>query len=548
MIDLSRWKRLRLRLGLMMLVLAAFMLSAVMAPQSAYAHASVVQATPEADSKFQESPPEVKITFNERLDDGLFYIKVFDHTGREAAHNQAQMSSDHTAVQLALPKLREGVYLISYHVISADGHPVGGSYPITIGNPPQEDRLNLPVTSSHQHGGSGPVTTKDMLQYASRGLWYLAVLVLAGWVIWLRLPAQGGLEARQAVGSWTLNLQRVHFITLLLLIFTHVEDLLGDGGVQDLWRLFSATSVGVSWLLLLVISLIGFAVVGRWAWLDIVFAVALLAAKSFSGHAASFEPQWATIGLDFIHLAAAALWVGGLVLLAVKWRHQSQALSSYLRAFSNMAFLSIIVLTVTGVISVLLFLPNLRYLLYSSWGTLLFVKIGLVLLVAIVGMIIRLYLRKQQEQRAKLWFKMDLILMIVIVGVVGILTYVAPIPSNQPLNWHQMGEKVHVSADITPKVQGTNTFVAKVWLPEQSGSPKQVQMILHYQDDASIAPISVPIVPFDDKTMEDSYGLKKYSYKVSGAYLPFRGNWDLEMRVMDKDDNETVYHKTFIVY
>ena len=111
-----------------------------------------------------------------------------------------------------------------------------------------------------------------------------------------------------------------------------------------------------------------------------------------------------------------------------------------------------------------------------------------------------------------------------------------------------MGEKVHVSADITPKIQGTNTFVAKVWLPEKAGKPKQVLMLLHYLDDKEMAPISVPVTMYEDNTQEESYGFVKFSYKAQGAYLPFRGNWELEMRVMDADDNETVYNKEFMVY
>ncbi|MFD0697348.1 copper resistance CopC/CopD family protein [Paenibacillus sp. GCM10027628] len=539
---------LKHRLVVLMFMIVAVVMCTI-APQQASAHASLVQASPEADSKLQASPAKVAITFNERLDEGLFYIKVFDHKGDEVTRNVAQMTADHTGIELALPKLNEGVYLISYHVISADGHPVGGSYPITIGNPPQEDLLDLPRTSTgHQHGGSGPVSTKEMLQYTFRGLWYLVVLTLAGWVCWLRFPGHNGVEIRKSLASWTLNLQRAQLLALLLLIFTHIEDLLGVGGVGDLWKLFSATSIGISWMLLLVLSFIGFVLVGRFVWIDILWALCLLAAKSFSGHAASFSPVGVTITLDFIHLAAAALWVGGLVLLMVKWRQNKQEIGSYMRAFSNMALISILVLTITGSVSVLLFLPNLNYLFYSSWGTLLLLKIGAMLLVVVTGLVLRVFMRKKKEQQAYLWVKIDLTIMVVIMLLVGILTYVAPIPANTPLTWHQMGEKVHVSADITPKVQGTNTFVAKVWLPEQAGKPKQVQMILHYQDDKEIAPISVPIVAFDDKTQEESYGFQKFSYKAIGAYLPFRGNWDLEMRVMDNDDNETVYHKTFIVY
>jgi copper transport protein len=541
-------RRFFFMLTLLICMFAIIFLSAVVVPQSAYAHASLVQAIPEADTKLESSPPQVAVTFNEQLDTGLFYIKVFNHNGDEITSNKAHMNKKQTGLVLDLPKMAEGVYLISYHVISADGHPVGGSYPITVGNPPQEDALDLPTAHAGHEHGAGPLTTKVMLQYASRGLWYLMILALTGWVIWLRLLGASGTEARKSLSSWTLNLQRAHLVALLLLIFTHIEDLLGGGGVEDLWKLFSATNIGISWVLLLALSFLGFVLIGRVAWLDMLWPLSLLAVKSFSGHAASFTPLWATIGLDFIHLAGAACWVGGLVLLYVKWRQKSHDVRYYLQKFSNMALISILVLTLSGSISVLLFLPNLHYLLYSAWGILLLVKIGAVVLVVLTGLVIRFYMRKQKAEHSFLFVRLDLTLMVVIVLLVGIITYMAPIPVNEPLQWHQMGENVHISADITPKIQGTNTFVAKVFLPEKAGKPKQVLMILRYMDDKEIAPISVPLTAFEDKEQEESYGFAKFSYKAEGAYLPFRGNWELEMRVMDGDDNETVYHKAFIVY
>lgn len=538
---------LRMPVGLIAL-LAIMFLSAFLAPQSASAHASLVEATPEAGAKLESSPAGVSVTFNEQLDSGLFYIKVYDHSGAEITNRKATMNKDQMGIKLDLPKLAEGVYLISYHVISADGHPVGGSYPITIGNPPQEDLLDVPSAHTGHDHSSGPLTTKGLLQYASRGLWFLMLLALTGWAFWLRFVRPQGDEAQKSLSAWTLNLQRAHIVALLLLIFTHIEDLLGGGGVDEIWQLLSSTNIGISWVLLLVLSFLGFVLLGRFAWVDVSWSLALLAVKSFSGHAASFSPQWATIGLDFIHLVAAACWVGGLILLYAKWRHNKMDLGSYMQKFSKFALISILVLTVSGSMSVLLFLPNLRYLLYTTWGILLLVKIGVVVLVALIGFVIRLFLRKKKVNQSIVWVKLDLSLMVVIVVLVGLLTYMAPIPANEPLQWHQMGEKVHVSVDITPKVPGNNSFVAKVWLPEKTGQPKQVLLILHNKDDEEIAPISIPLTLYKDNKEEESYGFAKFSYKSEGPYLPFRGNWELEMRVMDTDDNETVYTKDFIVY
>ncbi|MCD1259326.1 copper resistance protein CopC/CopD [Paenibacillus athensensis] len=523
-------------------------------PQSASAHAFLVDTQPAPNSKLATAPERITLTFNERLDDGLFYLKVFDQKGKEAVSAKAAMSATHNGIELALPKLAEGIYVISYHVISADGHPVSGSYPLTVGNPPPS--AEAPVLTgqpTHAHGASGQqLTLAELLQYMARALWYAAVLLLGGWVIWLRLPGGGGASSRRELAAWTLNLQRAHVVALLFLIFTHTEDLLGGGGFGELVQLFTATSVGISWLALLVLSLVGFVVVGRSAVLDLVWAVLLVAAKCFSGHATSFTPQAATIALDAVHLLAGALWAGGLLLLAVQRKSSPQAAAALLRPFSRMALWSIVVLIVSGAASILLFLPSPRYLLYTLWGKLMLIKIGAVVLVLLTGGLLRLAMYKRREKQLNFWFKLDLTLMAIIIVLVGLITYMAPIPANEPLRWHVMGETQHMSTDITPRAPGTNTFETEVWMPEKSGKPKQVQLILHYEDNASVAPIQVPLEPAaedaDGVQVETYGGFVPFAYQASGEYLSLRGHWTAEVRIMDSEDNEKVYKESFLVY
>jgi copper transport protein len=69
------------------------------------------------------------------------------------------------------------------------------------------------------------------------------------------------------------------------------------------------------------------------------------------------------------------------------------------------------------------------------------------------------------------------------------------------------------------------------------------------ETEEEMAPIAVPIEPFEDKQMgEESYGMRKHSYRVSGDYLAYPGRWRLEVRVMDSEDNETVYTKPMMIY
>jgi copper transport protein len=285
----------------------------------------------------------------------------------------------------------------------------------------------------------------------------------------------------------------------------------------------------------------------------------MIAVKCLNGHAMVFKPWGWTIILDALHIAAAAIWVGGLVISFVFWRNKT-FLAEWLPRFSKAALNSIIVLTITGSITTWIFLPNLSYLKYSQWGTLLLIKVGLVLCIACTGFWIRSSMsKKNAPEGAHLGglsqlLKADLILMILVVSIVGLLTYAAPIHKNDPFHWHEMGEKAHLTMIINPNVPGgVNTFDVEVWLPSQAGDPKKVELSLRYKDDPSIAPIPIPLQAIEDKNQrsgenESFDGFKKYTFKSEGPYLSFAGKWGLEINIYDFKDEEISFANEMRVY
>ncbi|MEW9670612.1 hypothetical protein [Ammoniphilus sp. 3BR4] len=68
-----------------------------------------------------------------------------------------------------------------------------------------------------------------------------------------------------------------------------------------------------------------------------------------------------------------------------------------------------------------------------------------------------------------------------------------------------------------------------------------------YQEDPEIAPIKVPLKA-ELPPKKTSSGTEEHHFVSDGPYLPFEGNWTVEVRVMDSEDNETVYTKDFTVY
>ncbi len=296
------------------------------------------------------------------------------------------------------------------------------------------------------------------------------------------------------------------------------------------------------------LALLSFVMLYRNALLDYAWVAAVWVAKSMLGHAAAFQPAKDTLTLDFMHLAASSVWVGGLLTLLLLWRHEREQARRLYPFFSMAAMISILVLIASGVLMTFIFLPDIRYIVETLWGKLLIVKTALVLAVVVTASLIRYFYRRNHERTTGRLIRADVLLMSLILGIAGVFTYLLPAPANEPLNWHVMGEKIHMTAQISPNAPGVNDFTAKVWLPEKLGKPKQVIMKLQSVDSPEIAPLMVPLESFEDPSFEESFGMKRHSYKARGAYLPYPGRWKLEVRVMDSNDDETVYEKEIRIF
>lgn len=541
-------KRLFYYIGLVAILLLSFMPA-----QPVSAHAGLVQAVPDANSELRESPAAVALTFNERLEEGLYYLRVYDSNKRRVTEQPAVLNEAHTVLTLQLPPLEKGTYLTTYHVISADGHPVEGSYLFAVGqtlDTPSGTQPDASMEHMHRHDGLlDAFGTKDVLQYAARIAFYMTMLALTGWLMWMRwFGVDRPDDLRLSLKRIAVGLQQTYTIVYILFMGAHLGDLIGDGGTDSLVRLFTQTTIGYAWLGGLLLALLSFVCLYHRAWLDYAWVALVWFAKSLLGHAAAFEPRGQTLLLDWLHLGAASVWVGGLVMLLYFASAKKEAFRVFLPMFSSAALWSVLLLAVSGAMSVFIFLPDISYVLETSWGLWLLAKTALVLLVVLTAAVIRRLFKRKRERTLGVLVRIDAGLMACIVVIVGIFTYMTPLPPNEPLRWHVMGEKQHMTAQISPNAPGVNDFTVKVWLPEKLGEPKQVLMKLHAKEMPDVAPFQVPLEPVEDNSVEESFGMKRYTYKARGAYLPYAGTWQLEVRVMDSNDDETVYHNEVRIY
>ena len=113
-----------------LVVPAALAALAVAAPQAA-AHTELDTSSPGAKAELTGLPPRVTLTFSDAMTQKYAKVAVTAPDGESAASGEPQVSGK--TVTLALePTSRAGRYTVGYRVVSADGHPVSGSYTFTV--------------------------------------------------------------------------------------------------------------------------------------------------------------------------------------------------------------------------------------------------------------------------------------------------------------------------------------------------------------------------------------------------------------------------------
>jgi copper transport protein len=529
-------------------------------PVSTSAHGTLTQVDPQPGSQLAQSPVSIKLAFNEAISPELYYIQVWNSQGTQVTTESAKLASNSSELELALPSLPIGTYTVQYHVISADGHPVTDSYPFEVVapsvTPPAQptvdvelpEPISMPGYDAHQHGDQDLFSIAMVVQYVARGLWYISLLALLGWLVWLRLLPSGLAHYVPTHVKMLHILQRVHFISLLLVVLSNVEDLLGTNDITTLKQLFLATSVGMSLSGLLLLGALGFLFLGRNIALDFLWIILMLGFKGISGHAVAISSPWVTMPLNTIHIFVASLWVAGLLLLLICWKKQESTIYLILERFSYVAMFSLIGLGITGTLMIFTYLPQLSYLLYSMWGIFLIAKVAIVLLIASLSWMLKRYIRRRELRVALRLLKLEISAMVVVLLLVGFISYLAPLPNNEKLNWHVMGETIHMTTEIQPMQLGSNTFRVKVWLPEKSGEPSSVKMTLRYLENSEGDVIDVPVKEHVMDSEQMGFAMVQHTFQAYGPYLPYRGKYQLEVKVIEREGKETVYQKEIRLY
>ncbi len=384
--------RRELRLGtLVCLVLLAASLLVVSLPAApASAHATLQEATPSDRSVLNEAPGQVTLRFNEPVTLPTGGLRVFDAEASRIDDGTVS-SGDADTVAVALPDdLPDGGYVVTWRVISADSHPVSGVFTFTVGEAPEIDDALIAELFAGDDGLIGAVGQ------ALRAVAYAAVLLAVGALYLVVTVSRRGEDRRRArTLAWYGAI--VGIFATLAAVPVQAMAVTGEG----IGAVFRTAVLGE-----VVASSFGQGTLVRFVWLvalllfvarrapmaaNLVAGTAALLSFVLDGHQRSAEPTWLLMVADAIHLGAAALWFGGLVLLAwlVRTRsldHDPVGAARVVARFSNAALLSVIAVAAAGGAMTWALVRVPRALTTTTYGWLLVAKVAVVVLIVLVAL------------------------------------------------------------------------------------------------------------------------------------------------------------------
>jgi copper transport protein len=500
------------------------------------AHASLVSTEPADGSVLAEAPKTVQLRFNENVTPAV--ISLIDAAGR--ARNDATARVVDETIVVALPNdLPHGTQVVSYRVISEDGHPVAGSMVFSIG-------AATGTATAQTTAGS----VAGLIWLARIGV-YLGLFAGIGGVFfsaWIgrARAASNAIAVALAIGligaAASLGLQGLDLLNLAL----------GDLVTPAPWKAALATTQGPS--LLIAIAAMAAGIVAQWRvsfGLGRGLAALALAgvglSLAVSGHAVTAPPQALTRPAVFLHGVGVAFWIGALMpLVAMAWR-PTPALLPVLNRFSRVAVPLVGVLVLTGLMLAIIQLESFRALIETRYGIILSIKIALV--TALLGLAAlnrfrltpALALAPLNTRPLVGSILAECAVVLAILAVVAGWRFTPPpralaAAAHTPLAVHIHGDKAMFQVLISPGRVGADNFVLQ--LMSADGSPlraKEAALIL-----------ALPERGIEPLERQATLGADGY-WHLRDVPLPYPGRWHMRIEALVTDFERVTLEDEFDV-
>jgi copper transport protein len=313
-------------------------------------------------------------------------LEVDDDSGRRVDRRDAHVDpEDATRVVVDVPKdLESGFYTVRWRVISTDTHVVHGDYQIGVGI-----QLNA-IKRSDERSAFDPA---GLLASAIRWLSLLGALLAVGAFALSRLllrkleppsPEADAVARRAAVAGAVLVI--LMDIPALLVQAAAVSGHLGWAILPTLLSRW-----GIAWIVRLMSVLVFLLVVALWwrrgAVVASLAACGLLTGFSASGHALALSGIAGVVAfvMDFAHLVASSIWIGGVMVLAPIVFAQRTLAAALFARFTPLAIASVAAIAVTGTYAAIVHVGTFADLIHTAYGRILLIKVAFVAVLLLFG-------------------------------------------------------------------------------------------------------------------------------------------------------------------
>lgn len=473
-------------------------------PDSASAHANLADADPAPNSVLDTPPSRITIWFTEPLEPSFSTIEVLDSQGSRVDNDDSAVDSrDSTVMYVTVPDdLPNGTYTVAWRNLSTvDGHTIRGTFFYSVGEPLSARPSDLPSEPALQSPAEPFMRWAVLLG----GLSVLGVLML--WLVVLRPPlasmsdtevlvskirdrtgkiALAGIVVALfgSIGHLLVQASSVHEVSLLDTLGEPIRFVITQTEWGRGWLQRTSLLIGAAGPMLALLRPRGAPSPRRdtvlWISAFLVTALAMATLSITSHGAATPGIELAATVTDYIHLLAAAFWVGGLfglaLILPTVFAHSPegnvrQIILAVLPRVSLVAGLSVVVLIVTGLYSAWAHVTVLPALVVP-YGQTLVVKTALVGVLLLFGATNLLWLipairaNRKAASRLRLTVTAEAIVGVLVILAAAYLTSLEParqvasregIGVPQSLTFQDTAEGATIDVEVEPGQVGPNT-------------------------------------------------------------------------------------------
>jgi len=464
------------------------------------------------------------LRFNEPVTPAV--VRVIDSEGR--TRDDAAVHATDETIEITMPAgLPAGTQVISYRVISADGHPVAGAMMFSVG---MGKSPTVPSSSD---------ATLGMLVWLSRIGLYLGLFVGVGGVFFNAWTADTRSRSKPVAAALALGL-----VSAAVALGCQGLDLLGlpigDILTPAPWRAAIATTLGPS--LAVAAAAMGLSYLAlRFPSAKVARTLAAVAlagvglSLAASGHASTAPPQWLTRPAVFLHGIGLAWWVGALLPLMALALSPAQPLLPVVHRFSRIAVPIVGVVALTGLLLAIIQLESFQALTGTNYGWILCIKLALVAVLLALAALNRFRLTPALQSCSSDARPLVRSIAFECVVVVGILALVAgwrftPPPRSlaaavsPPLALHIHSDKAMFQVLISRSRKGTDDFVLQIMAGDATPlQAKEVSLFLSLPEKG--------IEPMERKAERGADGV----WTIRGVPIPFAGLWRIRVDALITD-------------